>query len=745
MNLIIKVLLIALAVILIASCDAVNTDQAEDSALEQYQRTNTGTFPAKVHLENYWNSSHSLNCTNENPVRMSFYNLNPPGIKGFHFDTTRELPDNTNWLQLIPEKTGSEHHVTGWSVPGSENEFYTIHAWLKNTFGKGIYAGSADLVYDTEPPELVSYIFDVDPDNPVISLKFKDLTLNTDIISIDDSGDNYKPSENKEVICSGNIQLYEYGIENCIPFNKKPEFRKDDDYRFSWIDLSVSKLTESAVYTSGDNQTANFMTQDVSPPKIISSTLTEYPEDNSRVKIDDEIILKFTADERLSEGVPKEEPNIAPQVDFWFKTESEKQTYTAIKDESDLTGKTWNLKISTTGVPWTRVSSQSGDQIKYKIYNYYDLKRERDTTNSNEFIYNPNKGEPYQKVSDVIFDNIKPDIIVTDFKSNNDNQTFAKNKDELTLEFYANESIKPTVYFLTDSSPNCDDKFMADSVTSSGQIWEATYTFRDTEDAPCDYIATIEYLDLADNVGISKSSLDNISYVKKPQLVSYTIQTNNPNYSYILKDQEKAIVELEADENIQTPLVNLKAMVTSECDDVLIADTVTGSGKTWIAEYLFKNTEDSQCDYKAYINYEDLAGNSGDEIVIPEIIRYDNETKNLNPLLIYSDNEINRIDYQGYKASWSKPEDNITIEFTSDETIKVSNVYLWTDNKSDNLTANFIPLDADNKTWKAYLKLNNNLNGNNNDNLSFQIDFSDKANNRHSCCELTTDDSIVFF
>ncbi|MDP7140275.1 MAG: hypothetical protein QF560_18095, partial [SAR324 cluster bacterium] len=54
-----------------ASCDSVNTDQAEESALNQYQKTHTGTFAAETHSLNYWNSSLSISCTNENPVTFS--------------------------------------------------------------------------------------------------------------------------------------------------------------------------------------------------------------------------------------------------------------------------------------------------------------------------------------------------------------------------------------------------------------------------------------------------------------------------------------------------------------------------------------------------------------------------------------------------------------------------------------------------------------------------------------------------
>ena len=53
MNFFFRLLTIPLAVIILAACDSVNTDQAEKSTLDQYQRTNSGTFPAQVHVQNY--------------------------------------------------------------------------------------------------------------------------------------------------------------------------------------------------------------------------------------------------------------------------------------------------------------------------------------------------------------------------------------------------------------------------------------------------------------------------------------------------------------------------------------------------------------------------------------------------------------------------------------------------------------------------------------------------------------------
>ena len=97
MNFFFRLLVIPLAIIVLASCDSVNTDQAEKSTIDQYQRTNLGTFPAQVHVQNYWNSEQSISCTKENPATISFYNLNPPGVKGYYFDTIKDI-STTNFL-----------------------------------------------------------------------------------------------------------------------------------------------------------------------------------------------------------------------------------------------------------------------------------------------------------------------------------------------------------------------------------------------------------------------------------------------------------------------------------------------------------------------------------------------------------------------------------------------------------------------------------------------------------------------
>ena len=152
MNFFIRLLTIPLAIIVLAACDSVNTDQAEKSTIDQYQRTNSGTFPAQVHVKNYWNSEQSISCTKENPTTISFYNLNPPGVKGYYFDTIKDIStSNLNWIGLTPVNVGEEHQVTGWTVPGSIDNLYTLHVWLKNSFGKAVYAGETEIYYDTTP------------------------------------------------------------------------------------------------------------------------------------------------------------------------------------------------------------------------------------------------------------------------------------------------------------------------------------------------------------------------------------------------------------------------------------------------------------------------------------------------------------------------------------------------------------------------------------------------------------------
>ena len=95
------------------------------------------------------------------------------------------------------------------------------------------------------------------------------------------------------------------------------------------------------------------------------------------------LTLKFIANERLSEtggvdAVGANHPKNSPKVDFWVNDNTSYQTVDAIKDTSDLSGRTWiaSLVIQNSQAPWNDNTSAAGDNISYKIYEYWDLAKD---------------------------------------------------------------------------------------------------------------------------------------------------------------------------------------------------------------------------------------------------------------------------------------------------------------------------------------------------------------------------------
>ena len=88
----VQVFLFVLVAFFGQACDSVNTDSAETTVKAKYPKTNTGSFPAKVHFKTlvggnykYWNENlgtkwdgevQKLACSGVLPVNPDYYNLN---------------------------------------------------------------------------------------------------------------------------------------------------------------------------------------------------------------------------------------------------------------------------------------------------------------------------------------------------------------------------------------------------------------------------------------------------------------------------------------------------------------------------------------------------------------------------------------------------------------------------------------------------------------------------------------------
>ena len=133
---------------------------------------------------------------------------------------------------------------------------------------------------------------------------------------------------------------------------------------------------------TGD-QTSFFITEDIGGPSIKRlNFISNNTLDTKRAKQGDSISLKIQFSERVSDNTANpSEPKNPPKVKFTLNGIS--NIVNASMDSGDFTGKNWTATFNTSS--WTTPTSQSGDNISFEVYDYWDL-------NQDDFGYAPNKG-----------------------------------------------------------------------------------------------------------------------------------------------------------------------------------------------------------------------------------------------------------------------------------------------------------------------------------------------------------------
>ena len=756
-----------------ASCDSVNTDEAEESALNQYQKTHTGTFAAETHSLNYWNSSLSISCTNENPVTFSFNNLNPAGVKNYYFNTVKDLPvSSVPWLQLNPSKTDLGHKVTGWSVPGSVNDIYTVHAWLKNTFDKGVYAGDASVVYDTTSPVFTG-VFNSASKTPVLTLYVNDLSLDPNSITITTGSHNFG---DPGIPCSGIIQLSEDNFATCLPFQSLPTFTVDPNDKFkNLVSIQAPELAESTQYyvkiegaisdcpgnSANVSQTQNFMTSDTGPPFIVNSFLSSNNayDNTSLAKQGDTITLKFMANERLSE-TGTSEPRNSPKVEFWYidNITIKYQADSVTKVISDVSGRTWNAIIDTSSM--TRTTSTGGDNISYRIYDYWDLAKDA------ALNYAPNTGvDNYTSTTDnsfITYDNVIPTLLTPRrLLTNNINySTLFKVGEKAYIDFVVdNESIyTPSVNI---------GGFDNTTITGGPRLWSAEYTYNDNNTPDNDSVlATIKIVDMVGNIN-NYTSDNTVEFDKIIQALDpLTIISNNTvrrinsgtEKHHYAKLGDNVTLNFTASEHI---IINY---VTIGVDNVSDSNLVTLDNNTiWRVNYKLDNNSLTDGELEIKVSFTDRAQNdnyTADRTTDLSKVIFDKTPPQLTSVKIKSNNG----------NSWmAKSGDNVSLEFYANEKLKnetitcysttVSTIETGTDCPNsivnlfgDDNTTTLVPpihLTPSNfKGWTTSRSFSTSIpkTAQAGDNVTFTIQFEDYAGNIGTrIISSTTDNSTVTY
>ena len=176
------------------ACDSVNTDSAEETIKGTYPKTNTGSFPAKMHFKTltggnykYWNENlgtkfngeiQQLACSGTVPVNPSYYNLNdqdPNLALEYKYSLDRNsMPTSWSSIAEWPMNVDGAIYAEGK---------YEVHSWLKDSFNKPLYAGSDIIHFDNNSPVFEATL--LRSNAVIIDLVINDLTFDFNKFSQD--------------------------------------------------------------------------------------------------------------------------------------------------------------------------------------------------------------------------------------------------------------------------------------------------------------------------------------------------------------------------------------------------------------------------------------------------------------------------------------------------------------------------------------------------------------------------------
>ncbi|MFH1846268.1 MAG: hypothetical protein ABH869_01785, partial [Candidatus Omnitrophota bacterium] len=297
-----------------------------------------------------------------------------------------------------------------------------------------------------------------------------------------------------------------------------------------------------------------------------------------------------------------------------------------------------------------------------------------------------------------------PPSLTTVMQSDNDNNTaYAKVNDEITLNIIAVEDIKDVEVVIGKGimgEGTLDEGYV--EVTGSGMNWTAKYKMTEQDDnGPV--LFSINYKDIVGNSGLTTTNVttgNKVIFDKSvPKLK--TVSLVSANGRQYIKPGQGVVLSIEADENLQRPIVKIMGN----------SSDVTGSGQMWSTVYIMKDT-DLEGDITFTIDFYDIPGNQGirvDEVTIGNPVEFDKTPPELSSVTIKSNNSN-----QTYAAIG----DTITLTITAQDTIQSPTVTIM--DKED------VIIIGEDKNWTAsYTILNDVSNGN----VVFTIDYKDLAGN----------------
>lgn len=268
----------------------------------------------------------------------------------------------------------------------------------------------------------------------------------------------------------------------------------------------------------------------------------------------------------------------------------------------------------------------------------------------------------------VRFDRTAPTLNPVTVTSNNNNSSYAKVGDIVTLSFTSIEAIQdpPTVVFLSTPGDN-----RAGTVSGSGTSWNATYTMQNS-DTEGDVDFYIDFVDIAGNTGVRETSLSSGSEIifdrDIPELTTVDISSSNANPA-LSKVGDVITLAITSDEDIQIPTVTIAGTT-------IASENITGNDgeRNFTATYTMQSSDNTTAAIGFTIDFADLANNLGTQktAIVNDGdglgVGFDKQAPGLNIVTILSNND-NRAG-TGNKTGLAIVNDIITLNFESDEDLK---------------------------------------------------------------------------
>ena len=399
---------------------------------------------------------------------------------------------------------------------------------------------------------------------------------------------------------------------------------------------------------------------------------------------------------------------------------------------------------ATVSDPPTTTTSSNANETNTNIYTYTATYTIQNGTNDGDVSYvissytdaagNVGTGIT-QYGTGVYVDKVEPELIsvVLGHENTDNTSLYVIAGQTVLLTIRANESITaPTVSFTSDSAPvensvTVSAQTSTETTSASGEIydtvWKASYVVSaDDQEGEIGFTIS-DYTDLAGEDGVSVNQTSSMVSgfglevdVTPPSLSNISISSDNSDITKATTD-DTVTLEFTASKTISTPTVVFTSGDDAITNSVSYNNT---SSNTWTASYSV-NSSDTVGDVTFTIDYQDIAGNSGDQVTSVtngSTVTVDNIAPTLSDISISSDNQ--------YDTTKATSNDIVTLTFTASETINQATV-VFTSGGDAITNSDAISYNSNSSnTWTAQYTVSSN---DSNHKVSYTITVSDATGN----------------